>query len=405
MLKPEQIERNGKYESALDLTCRTRSVASAPGIPRSTAARELAEFLELADIRINGNRPWDLQVHDQRLYRRVISKGSLGAGESYVDGWWDAEALDEFFARIHLADPYEKLAKWRTVLLALSCRLFNHQSESTATQVADAHYDLGNDLYQAMLDRRMQYTCAYWPGARTLDEAQENKLRLICRKLYLEPGMTVLELGGGFGGLARFLAAEYGCQVVSYNISRRQVEFGREKCAGLPVRIEHKDYRQAAYEQMRFDRVVSIGLCEHIGYKNYRGFFDIARSRLNAGGLFLLHTIGGNHSETSTDPWINKYIFPNGMVPSLLQLAKAAERGWVMEDLHSFGPDYYKTLIAWWENFSRAWPSLASKYGDRFHRMWKYYLLSSAGTFKARKLQLWQMVLSKGDIPAYTPVR
>ena len=358
-----------------------------------------------ADIRVNGNRPWDLQVHDARLYQRVLSHGSLAAGESYMDGWWDVDALDEFFARIHRLNPYDKVGIWSTLWLALKGRIFNRQTGSRAAEVAHEHYDIGNDVYQAMLGSRMQYTCAYWNGAKTLDQAQENKLHLICKKIQLMPGMKVLELGGGFGGLARFMAAEYGCQVVSYNISKEQVAYGRQLCTGLPVRIEEKDYREAGGEMDRFDRVVAIGLCEHIGHKNYRRFLELAHGRLNDRGLFLLHTIGGNRSYTSTDAWIDKYIFPNGMVPSIAQLGKAMEGLFVVEDWHNFGPDYDKTLRAWWDNFERAWPALRAKYSERFYRMWKYYVMASAGGFRARTLQLWQIVLSKGDVLSYTPVR
>jgi cyclopropane-fatty-acyl-phospholipid synthase len=126
---------------------------------------------------------------------------------------------------------------------------------------------------------------------------------------------------------------------------------------------------------------------------------------LNDQGLFLLHTIGGNESVTSTDPWIDKYIFPNGMIPSIAQLGAAMERLWVVEDWHNFGPDYDRTLLAWWDNFDRAWPTVRARYGDRFYRMWKFYIMGCAGSFRARKLQLWQVLLSKGDIAGYTPVR
>ena len=262
-----------------------------------------------------------------------------------------------------------------------------------------------NDLYEAMLDRTMQYTCAYWKNASNLDEAQVNKLDLICRKIGASPGMSVLELGGGFGGLAYYLAAERGCRVVSYNISGEQVRYARALCEGLPVRFEEKDYREAVYEPVGFDRVVSVGLCEHIGYKNYRGFLALVHRMLKSGGLFLLHTIGGNASYTYTDAWIDKYIFPNGMIPSVTQLGRAMEGLWVVEDWHNFGPDYDRTLMAWWHNFNSAWPKLRDKYGERFYRMWKFYLLSSAASFRTRRLQLWQLVLSKGDIPGYVPVR
>jgi cyclopropane-fatty-acyl-phospholipid synthase len=374
-------------------------------VPHSAAATRVAEILALAGIRLNGPNPWDPQVHDNRFFRRVLSEGSLGLGESYVDGWWDAEALDEFFARVRRADLAAQVRDPRTLWLALTSRVLNRQTYSRSKRVAQEHYDLGNELYQAMLDRRMQYTCAYWKDVSTLDQAQENKLDLVCRKLGLAPGMRVLELGGGFGGFAQFAAERYGCSVVSYNISAEQVAFGRELCKGLPVRFEQKDYRDAVYEREPFDRVVSVGLCEHVGYKNHRTFFRVAHTALKDQGLCLVHTIGSNVSVTNTDPWIDKYIFPGGLIPSMVQLTRAMEGLWVVEDWHNFGPDYDRTLLAWWDNFDRAWPMLCTQYGDRFYRMWKYYLMCSAGSFRARKLQLWQIVLSKGDIPSYQPVR
>jgi cyclopropane-fatty-acyl-phospholipid synthase len=374
---------------------------------RQPAARyaRIASLLASAGIRVNGSNPWDLRVHDERFFERVLAYGSLGVGESYMDGWWDTEALDVLLERIQLADLPSKVRGWSLLWLAAKGRFFNLQSRSKSTDVAEAHYDLGNDLYEAMLDSRMQYTCAYWKNAADLNEAQLNKLELICRKLGVSAGMSVLELGGGFGGLAQYLAREYGCQVVSYNISHEQVRYARSLCEGLPVRFEEKDYRAAGNEPAPFDRVVSIGLCEHIGYKNYRSFLKLAHGLLKPCGLFLLHTIGGNASYTSTDAWIDKYIFPNGMIPSIAQLGRAAEHLWVVEDWHNFGPDYDRTLMSWWDNFNAAWPKLRDKYGERFYRMWKFYLMSSAASFRTRRLQLWQLVLSKGDISGYAPVR
>jgi len=382
----------------------TRTARPSPA-PASAAARKVAEILALAGVRINGPRAWDLRVQDERFFRRVLAEGSIGLGESYMDGWWNVERLDEFFTRIQRAELYTKVGGWGAILLALKARILNLQASSRARQVAQDHYDLGNDLYQAMLDKNMQYTCGYWPDATTLDEAQESKMCLIARKLELSPGSKVLELGGGFGTLARFMARNFGCEVVSYNISHEQVAFGKELCKGLPVRFEEKDYREAAGEPQQFDRVVSVGLCEHVGPRNYRTFLDLAHGRLRDGGLFLLHTIGTNQSFPHTDPWIDKYIFPNGTLPSVAQLGQAMEGLWVVEDWHNFGPDYDKTLLCWWENLERAWPGLRVKYGARFYRMWKYYLMACAGGFRARRLQLWQIVLSKGDIASYKPVR
>lgn len=373
-----------------------------------TAGRKetrLAELLEPAGIAINGNRPWDIQVRDQRFYSRLFAEGTLGLGESYVDGWWDVEALDEFFARTRRARLDKRAYEWGMTWLALESRLMNLQTYLRSRTVAAEHYDLGNDLYEAMLDPLMQYSCAYWATSANLADAQRAKLDLVCRKLQLTPGMRVLDLGGGFGGFAHFAARNYGCEVVSYNISEEQVAYGRELCRDLPVRFELKDYRDAVQEPQPFDRIAAIGLCEHIGYKNYRQFFETAYARLSPGGLFLVHSIGGNESYTYADPWIDKYIFPHGLIPSIAQLGKAMEGLWVVEDWHNFGPDYDPTLMAWWRNFDAAWPSLRPGYGDRFYRMWKYYLQSCAGSFRARALQLWQIVVSKGDVPAYTSVR
>jgi cyclopropane-fatty-acyl-phospholipid synthase len=296
------------------------------------------------------------------------------------------------------------------VLQVLISRLGNPQSQRRSKRVAQQHYDLSNPLYEAMLGPTMQYTCAYYgPSgeALTLDQAQRRKLELIARKLHLEPGMSVLELGGGFGELARFLAAEHGCRVVSYNISREQVAFGRARCEGLPVEFRLQDYRDAAADTARYDRVVSVGLMEHVGPANYRGFFDLAAARLAPAGLCLVHTIGGNLSKRGVDPWIGRYIFPGGVIPSERQLTDAKEGLFVLEDWHNFGPDYDRTLMAWEANFLAAWSRLRKECGfdERFHRMWRYYLNSCAGGFRARNLNLWQMVLSRGDVPRYEPVR
>ncbi len=245
----------------------------------TAAAKKVAKIFAAAGVEICGRRRWDIQVYDERFYQRLLSDGALASGESYMDGWWDAEALDELCSRVHGANLAAKVGEWKTIWLALKGRIFNRQTKSRSAEVAQEHYDLGNDIYKAMLDPRMQYTCGYWKDATTLNQAQEDKLRLICRKVQLEPGMTVLELGGGFGGLAHFMASEYGCRVVSYNISEKQVAYAREWCRGLPVRFEQKDYREAESEAGGFDRVVSIGLCEHIGVKNYPAFFELAHQK------------------------------------------------------------------------------------------------------------------------------
>lgn len=374
------------------------------------AKEQFTALLQSAGIEVGGAAPWDLAVRDERLYGRIMTGGTLAAGEAYMDGWWDVERLDEFFTRVAGARLDRRLVTAPLVAKVALSRIGNLQGPRLSRRVAEHHYDLSNDLYVAMLGPTMQYTCAYYgpEGAEmTLDQAQQRKLDLIARKLHLRPGMTVLELGGGFGGLAHHLAYHHGCRVVSYNISRAQVEFARRWCAGLPVEFRLQDYREAASDPGVYDRVASIGLMEHVGPKNYRGFFEIVQARLAPGGLALVHTIGGNRSRTTTDPWIDKYIFPGGVIPSERQIAAAKEGLLVLEDWHNFGPDYERTLLDWDANFRGAWPelSLDSNLDERFYRMWRYYLNSTAGAFRARTLQLWQIVLSRGDLPRYAPVR
>ena len=363
------------------------------------------DLLSEADIKINGNRPWDIKVNDEKLYDCVLQNGSLGLGESYVEGCWDVQDLDQFFFKL-LNSKLDKKVKssWPLMFDLLKAKIFNLQSTSRAFDVGKQHYDLGNDLFQNMLDKNMIYSCGYWRDAKNLDEAQEKKLELICKKLNLQPGMSVLEIGCGWGGLAFYAAKNYGVNVVGLTVSKQQANFAQDCCKGLPVKILLIDYRDLN-KAAKFDRIVSVGMFEHVGYKNYKTFMDIAHSLLKDDGLFLLHTIGSNTSNSSGDPWINKYIFPNGMLPSVKQIAEAAEGLFVLEDWHNFGTDYDKTLMAWFENFNNNWDKLKSKYDEKFYRMWKYYLLSCAGLFRARAAQLWQIIFSKGNINGYESVR
>jgi cyclopropane-fatty-acyl-phospholipid synthase len=347
--------------------------------------------LSLADVEIGGNRPWDLQVHNEGLYQRALAQGSLGLGESYMDGWWDCERLDEFFYRILQADLEDAVKQWPQALDLVKATLLNLQKPSRAFQIGQRHYDIGNDLYRSMLDRHLLYSCAYWKDASTLDEAQEAKLDLICRKLNLRPGMQLLDIGCGWGGVAKYAAEHYDLKVVGITVSAEQAKYANELCRGLPVEIRLQDYRDL---QGRFDRILSIGMFEHVGYKNYATYMRVVRDQLSHEGLFLLQTIGRNRSGTTIDRWIGRYIFPNSMLPSSTQICDAAEGFLVIEDWHSFGADYDKTLMSWFRNFEQNWDHLKKTYGERFYRMWKYYLLSSAGSFRARQNQLWQIVLS-----------
>ncbi len=364
---------------------------------KNTYKKITEEILGLAGVKINGSDPWDIQVHNDEFYRRAITEAELGIGESYMDGWWDAEQVDEFIYRILSAHLDEKIQRKLSILLRLfAARLFNLQSKHRAFIIGEKHYDLGNDLFQNILDKRMNYSCAYWKDADSLDKAQEDKLELICRKLYLKPGMRVLDIGCGWGAFGKYAAEKYNVEVIGITVSKEQVELGRKLCEGLPVEIRLMDYRDL---NEKYDRILSVGMIEHVGYKNYKTFFEVANKCLKDDGLFLLHTIGNIKSVKTHDLWTNKYIFPNGMLPSVAQLGKAIENLFVMEDWHNFGIDYDKTLMAWFNNFVTNWDKIKNKYPDSFFRMWKYFLLSSAGSFRSRRReQLWQIVLSKYGI-------
>lgn len=374
----------------------TRGAQGLTAVSHRRALEWMQRTLALADVQLQGDRPWDLQLLSPDVPERVLVRGSVGLGEAYMEGQWTAERLDLLFERLVRAQLAEQVQPLTVAWKALQARWFNRQTLRRAWQVARQHYDLDNDFYRAMLDPRMTYTCAYWHSARDLAEAQENKLDLVCRKLGLQPGMRVLDIGCGWGSFMRFAAERYGVECVGVTVSAEQVALGRELCAGLPVAFLLQDYRQTTG---RFDRIVSLGMFEHVGHKNDRTYMQVAHRCLDDGGLFLLHTIGRNEHGHGTDPWIDKYVFPNGELPTIARIGRAVERLFVVEDLHNFGADYDRTLMAWHANVEAAWPRFADRFGERFRRMWRYYLLSCAGAFRARDVQLWQWVLSKGGVP------
>ncbi|HFQ7237954.1 cyclopropane fatty acyl phospholipid synthase [Citrobacter braakii] len=352
------------------------------------------ELLSQADIRINGTRAWDIQLHHAGFFKRVLQQGSLGLGESYMEGWWDCERLDILFCKILKAKLDQQMpGNLKDILRIASARLFNLQSRSRAWIVGKEHYDIGNDLFALMLDPHMQYSCAYWKDATTLDDAQNAKLKMICEKLQLKPGMRLLDIGCGWGGLAEYAARHYGVAVEGVTISKEQQKMAQQRCEGLDVKILLQDYRDL---DKHYDRIVSVGMFEHVGPKNYDTYFSIADRCLKPDGLFLLHTIGSNKKGMSVDPWINKYIFPNGCLPAISHIAEASESRFVMEDWHNFGSDYDKTLMAWHERFNQAWPELSSRYSATFRRMFNYYLCACAGAFRARDIELWQVLFSRG---------
>ncbi len=363
----------------------------------------ITDLLQDAGITINGDNPFDIKVYNEQFYPRVLHGGSLALGEAYMDRWWDCSALDILFERLMIAQTEQKVKKSARLLLKLAlAKMINLQTKKHALEVGKKHYDLDHELFKYMLDSRMNYTCGYWKDAKTLDEAQLAKLDLVCRKLQLKPGMRLLDIGCGWGALAKYAAEEYQAEVVGITISHQQYEYAKENCKGLPVEILFQDYRELSG---KFDRIASLGMFEHVGHLNYRNYMRIVKNLLREDGIFLLHTIGSNLSVTKSDEWINEYIFPNGMLPSIIQIAKASEGLFIMEDWHNFGVSYDKTLMAWDQNFRNHWEQLKSRYDDRFYRMWNYYLLMCAGVFRAREMQLWQIVFSNGIVGGYEASR
>lgn len=363
------------------------------------------KLAEVAGIKINGNAPFDLIVHDDKFYAELFFKGSLGLGESYMNKNWDAQELDELFFKVLRTNVDEKTKSlWLSFFCGMSNLFFNNQNTLKAFEVGEKHYDKGNKLFEKMLGRTMAYSCAYWKNSNNLDDAQDAKFDLICRKINLKKGERILDIGSGWGGFLFYAAKNYGVEAVGLTVSKEQAKYVDLKKGSLPIEIKLEDYRQLKGE--RFDKIVSVGMFEHVGPKNYHTFMKLVSENLKEDGLFLLHTIGTNKPMKFADPWVDKYIFPNGILPSPEEILKSSQGFFVLEDWHNFGADYDKTLMAWHDNFEKAWSELKNDYSEEFYRMWKYYLLSFAGNFRARRMQLWQVVFSKkGIIGGYKSVR
>ncbi len=373
--------------------------------------KQFEQLLAPLDIHIDGDRPWDIRVNDVRFYERVIRDGFIGAGEGYMAGEWDCEDIPELIARVRRAALEARLS----VDLRLRARLASAAGyrrlralvdrDAPARRLAATQYDLGNDFFASFLDSRMVYSCAYWRKAQTLEEAQVAKLDLICRKLRLEPGMRLLDIGGGWGGLAIYAAQHFGVHVTNITISNEQARFAEERRRELSKDVRNRiinrleDYRDVA--DGPYDRVVSVGMFEHVRHDNYRQFMEAVHRNLTDGGLFLLHTIGMDAGKRMSYDWTAKYIFPESEIPIAADVTAAYADLFAMEDWHNFGADYEKTLLEWFRRFEAHWPAqplARAPQADRFYRMWKLYLLGSAGSFRGRTLQLWQIVLSKGGV-------
>jgi cyclopropane-fatty-acyl-phospholipid synthase len=354
------------------------------------------DLLGKAGITIGGDQPWDLQVRDPRAYTRMLRDGTIGFGEAFMEGWLDCERIDLMAERAYRADLTQQISVRTAVFEALKLKLNPFGSRSRSFEIGERHYDTGNDLFEIMLDPYMTYSCGYWRRANTLETAQRDKLELICRKLDLKPGQRVLDIGVGFGSFARYAAEHYGVAVVGISVSQQQIELGRRLCAGLPVEFRYVDYRDL---NDRFDRIVSVGMFEHVGRRYHRDFFASCERCLKPSGLLLLHTVGFLKEE-GANPWFDKYILPGVEFPTVANIIEAAGTDLVLENFHTWeGAHYDKTLMAWFERFDAAWDRIKQKYGEAFYRMWKLYLQGCAGAFRVERLRVWQLVFSNGGIP------
>jgi cyclopropane-fatty-acyl-phospholipid synthase len=367
------------------------------------------------DIEINGNKKHDIKIKDPKcLYKIALGDPELTVGETYMDDEWDSEDLEGTLNAIYTSKALSNFDN-KTNFYKLFTKLFNMQNITRSKHVGTQHYDIGNDLYEAFLDSNMQYSCGYWKNANNLEEAQHNKLDLLCRKLDLtnsNESIKILDVGCGFGGLAKFISDKYkdkNIEITGLSISKEQIKYAEDKFNANDnginksrINILFKDYRDFCNDKdnyKKFDRVISVGMFEHVGHKNYDVYFKCIHNVLKDDGLFVLHTIGNGKSVTYANRWIDKYIFPNGMLPSITQIGSAIEGKFVMEDWSNFGDYYADTLQVWLERSEKFFQTTTNPiYTERFQRMWKLYIISSKVNFRTRNIHLWQLVLSPKGI-------
>jgi len=372
------------------------------GLDRWLATR-VQRTIEPAAVRLelwDGSSPYrasgppvgDLVVHDRRTLLGLMFHPDLQFGESYMAGRLDVrgpfESVVEALTRNALHDP-----SWRERLAAA---LSLPNTVSGARRNVHRHYDLGNDFYQLWLDRELVYTCAYYANAQmSLEEAQRAKLDLVCRKLRLRPGDTVVEAGCGWGALALHMARHYGARVTAFTVSREQLAFARERAVreGLADRVEFidDDYRNVSG---RFDVFVSVGMLEHVGLRHFRTLADVLRRTLRRdGGRGLLHFIGRDVPRP-LNAWIRRRIFPGGYTPTLDEVATRvlAPAGMSIVDVENLRLHYARTLVHWSDRFAAATDQVRTTYGDEFQRAWELYLAGSRAAFATGWLQLFQVM-------------
>jgi cyclopropane-fatty-acyl-phospholipid synthase len=356
-------------------------------------------------LQTNGEKT--IIIHNKSMFDKIAYNGALGFAESYMDGDWDTDNMELILYTLMLKEveienqiksqPMQAMYSFFSSIFSTSTNTSLNTIESSKDNISH-HYDIGNDLYKIMLDKRMQYTCAYFHKENmSLEEAQLAKMELIAKKLDLKSGMSVVDIGCGFGGMAYHLASKYGVRVTGVTLSAEQQTFANNNFGHPNVKIILKDYRHLDStdgDNGMFDRVYSIGMFEHVGRKNYSEYYDKCYSILKPNGIMLLHTIGRTYSDKFVpNPFVEKYIFPGGELPRLKDLTGKFIDKWHLEDMQNLGLSYAKTLRCWRNNIGN-WKDL-DRYSNRFRKMWNFYLLSFPVRFEARDICLWQLVYTK----------
>lgn len=345
-----------------------------------------------------------VRIKDQSTARRLMRDPELALGEAYMDGALSIEGDDVqgllgivMRNRMH-AEGLPATARVLAAVRHVRRRLDQSNPEAGARRNVAHHYDLTPAIYDLFLDADRQYSCAYFANNNmTLEAAQNAKKAHIARKLLITPGMRVLDIGCGWGGLALTLARDYGAQVTAITLSQEQLTIARERAqaAGLAGHVSFKliDYRAMTGQ---FDRIVSVGMFEHVGAPNFATFFDVIRERLAEDGVALIHTIGRTAPPDATNPWIAKYIFPGGYVPSLSEVAEAIEDAELrIGDIECLRLHYALTLRCWFDRFNAKADIAAALKNERFVRMWRYYLAASEQTFRHGPQDVFQFQLCR----------
>lgn len=362
----------------------------------------IKDIFKIAGITLSdkpSNEPLTITVNNKQFYKNMVSNGELGFAESYMDGHWDCSDLSAITYQLLInLDKLENALMKQSLTVGASLlkqhisRLFQYNTREISKKMIEVHYDIGNDLYEKMLGKTMGYTCAYYYKPNmTLDEAQIAKFELVARKLHLKEGMTVLDMGCGWGQQAKYIADKYKVTILAVSLSKEQINWANENNKSDRVTYKLMDYRDV---KGKFDRVYSIGMLEHVGLNNYPVFFNKSYDVLKDDGILLVHFISTNPPKAKLSPFIDKYIFPNAYIPKKKDIIGSfLDNKWSLEDWQNIGVSYNTTLLAWYDNI-KDWKGL-DNYDKRFRRMWEFYLLGCASSFKAENDCLWQIVFTK----------